>query len=147
MAVFIPFDESVNAVVNGVVPIGVVCKCVEVGFAHSVRFNIRLVDYVKSVFFAHLEETRVVRIVRGTNGIDVMLLHHFEVEHHILNRANVAGKRVRVVAVYALNFNHSVIEFECAVDNLALTECDGFGNILAHSVDEQGIKFGTFGIP
>ena len=147
MAVFIPFDESVNAVVNGIVPIGVVGKCVEVGFAHSVRLNIRLVNDVKSVFFAHLEETRVVGIVRGTNGIYVMLLHHFEVEHHILNRANVSRKRIRVVAVYALDFYHSVIEFECAVDNLALTESDGFGNIFTHSVDEEGVKLGAFSIP
>ena len=43
--------------------------------AHTMRFHIAFIHHIKSVFITKFIEKRIVRVMAGTNGVDVRLLH------------------------------------------------------------------------
>ena len=83
--VLVPFNHTDGAVKvrfhkEGIVPqgsIGIV--------SHSMRFNIRLVNHIKSVLVAQLIPAGIIGIVTGANCIDIILFHQRNIlQHHLL---------------------------------------------------------------
>ena len=67
----------------------------------AVRLKVRLVDDVQAVTVAELVKTALVRIVRGTHGVEIVLLQKLQVAFDFIARdgaAPVAGKLVPVDA-------------------------------------------------
>ena len=66
------------AVYHAVASVNYAClklACYKRTSVHSAGFLVCLVHYVKSVFIAEIVQVRVVRIVRHTERVDIVLLH------------------------------------------------------------------------
>ena len=66
-------------------------------------FIVRFVNHNKTVFIAKLVKLRAVRIMAGTDTVDIMLLHQAQIPVDLFQRDGKAGNRVAVMAVGAVN--------------------------------------------
>ena len=80
--VFVPFHQGNLPLEEQLPPGRIVGQPVKALFiaseprhGHAVAFEIRLVDDIKTQTVAHLVKTRIVRIVGGADGVDMMCLH------------------------------------------------------------------------
>ena len=97
--------------------------------AAIVRLIVRLIHHIDTVFVAQLIEIRVVRIVRSTHGIQIVLLEQLDVRFHLLTGKVAAGFRRHLAAVYTLEINRFPIQNHLCIvgiiiDNPKLTETD-----------------------
>ena len=97
--VLVALDHALGAVEVGGLPLGVDAE--QLDGAAAVGLEVGLVDDVEAVAVAQGVEARVVRVVGGADGVDVVALHHGDVACHRLERDRVAEVGVRVVAVDA----------------------------------------------
>ena len=61
----------------------ILCKCLLV-ITHSVRLDVCLVNYIKTVFVAERIPTRIIRIVACSYSIHIEFLHDEDILDHIL---------------------------------------------------------------
>ena len=66
---------------------------------HLVGFLVRLGHYIQAVFVAEIVKIIVVRVMRGTDGVDIVLLHQLNIRRVYLVRDIFAVYRIGVVAV------------------------------------------------
>ncbi len=78
-----------------------------------------LVDDVEPVLVAEVVETRIVRIVRGADRVDVVPLHQHHVPHHGLERHGPAEIGVMLVPVDALEHDAYAVDQKVPVPHLA----------------------------
>ena len=83
-------------------------------FPASVTFHIRFTHHVKAKLVAQFIKPRIVRIMRGADGVDIVLLHHGKLFSHPFDRHRIAGIRKHIVTVDAEKFNRSTVDFENA---------------------------------
>ena len=69
------------------------------------RLDVRLANHVHSVAIAQIIPQRAVRIVAGSNRIDVVLLHQFEVANHRLPGDNESALGQELVSIDHLDIN------------------------------------------
>ena len=85
--------------------------------SHTMRFEVSLSGDVDTVFIAKVIPARITWIVAGANGVDVQLLHDFDVLDHALQAHNVSTVRIHLVAVGTLHQHRlSVNEQLCVLD-------------------------------
>ena len=77
--------------------------------AHAVRFQIGFVNDHEAELVAVFEESRVVWIVRGADGVAVGLFQQSEIAEHMRLRRGMAEQRVRVVAVDAARLDGLIV--------------------------------------
>ena len=65
----------------------------------AMAFLIRLVNHIEAVPIAQLDKNGGVRIMRGADGVDIVLLHQGQIPHHMLLRNGGAVKRAAIVAI------------------------------------------------
>ena len=93
----VAFHQSVNAINEGGYP------TFEVGDALvSVVFEVGFVAGVQTIVVVHRIHARIVGIVRGANGVDVVLLHQQDVAEHRFVRHSATEFRIGVLTVYSL---------------------------------------------
>ena len=80
--VLVPLDHADRPLHEGRVPVGDVGEQA----ADAVRFEIGLVHQVDAVLVAQVVPARVVGIVRGPHGVDVVALHQLDVLDHPADR-------------------------------------------------------------
>ncbi len=88
-------------------PVGVVL--------HPVRFDVGLVDDVEPVLVGQLVPARIVGVVAGAHGVDVEPLHQLDVAQHVLLADDVAGARLVLVAVDALDGDRDAVHQQLPV--------------------------------
>ena len=66
-------DHAARTVHNGLRPHRVAAR--HILAAHTMRFHVAFIHHVKAVFIAKLIEKRIVRVMAGTDGVDIRLLH------------------------------------------------------------------------
>ena len=99
--ILIPFIHSAYSVPEMHFPFGIM-RNRSAKFRYScntVTFNIRLVNYINSVFVAKVEEYRVRRVVRGSHTIHIILLEKLNILFRILDRHIISGFRIGIVVV------------------------------------------------
>ena len=97
--------------------------------AHPVRFDVRFVDDVQTVFVAEFVPARVVRIVASANRVDVQRFHQPNIFEHTLFGDRMAGRRVVFVAVDAFDENRLVVDEKLTVADFDLAETDVKGRV------------------
>ena len=87
------------------------------------RFDVRFVQYVKSVRRQGIPLGHI-RIVAGSHGIDVVLLHQPDVLRSSFARHHLAEVRIELVAVHAFDHQLLPIEEDLISLDLRLPEAD-----------------------
>ena len=143
-------DVAHDHALGAVEPGGGVAMVLAEGVVEVVRLGVGLVDHVEPQLVAEVEETRVVRVVRAADGVEVEPLHQHQVLAHGLDRERLGDVGVVVVAVDALNQHAAAVYQEVAVLDLdaAQTGADrGVGGVGAGGLgrgerDEHGVERG-----
>ena len=78
--------------------------------AVAVRLDVRFVKNVETVFVGEVVPLRHIRIMAGSNGIDVVLLHQLDVLDHHFARHDLAGIGVEFVTVHSLDHQLLAVE-------------------------------------
>ena len=107
-----------------------------------VTLDIGLVDYVKAIFVAEVIPVRHVGVVAGAYGVDVILLHQFDVLHHAFAADHAARVGVELVAVHALKRHGLPIDKQLAAAHVHFAEThfltNGFLHYAVHAHQLQG---------
>ncbi len=86
--IFVPFHHAFCTIEIGLFPIVTVREFVPVAdVLHTVRFDVGFVTEVETVFVAELGKTGIVRIVTGTDEIDVVPFENHQVVYHVFERS------------------------------------------------------------
>ncbi len=121
--------------------------------AITVALDVRLVDDVEAVEVAELVPLGVVRVVRGADGVHVVLLHQLDVADHQRAIEVVAGVGAVLVAVDALEERRLPVDQDARVPDLDLAEADPRRDHLDHParavLERQpcGVEIGRVGRP
>jgi hypothetical protein len=92
--------------------------------AHAVGLDVGLGADVEAEFVAEFVEAGVVRVVAGAHRVDIGALHQQQVIEDVLFGEVVAGDRVVVVAVDALDEDGLAVDEELAVLDLGAGEAE-----------------------
>ena len=93
-----------------------------VAILETMALLVSLGNNIQSVLVAEIIPARIVRIMAGTNGIDVHALHHHDVLNHALLTYVVALIRIYLMTVGTLQENRLAIDQELLVLDLHLAE-------------------------
>ena len=154
--VLVTLKQALCAVEIGGCPVGVIGEAVPVCCVHrltraahlnSVRLDVSLVTDVYSEEVAECGEPRVVRIMRGADGVYIVCLHYKKVAEHMVKGNGVTEDRMAVVAVNALCLEFSAVEQDGLVLHVDPAQTDGKTENLVSGMEIQGIKLRPFVIP
>ena len=74
------------------------------------RFDIRLIHDIDSVFVAQRVPARVIRIMGCSHGIDIQFFHYADVTDHLLLGDDIASMSCHLVSVCTLDENRLAID-------------------------------------
>ena len=103
-----------------------------VAIAHTVTLQISFSRHIESILVTKVIPTGIVRIVTGTNGIDVQLLHHLDVLNHALHRYHIAAVRVQLMTVGTLNQDSFSVDQQLSVLDFDMAETNTLANNFQH---------------
>ena len=118
--IFVALDHAHTALHESVQPLGFVGQHV----IDRVGLQVGLIPDIQTILVANIVEARVVGIVRGAHGVEIVALHHQDVGQHIFVRHILAVLVVVVVAVGTLDVNHLAVDQQFAVFDLDFAEAD-----------------------
>ena len=118
----------------------------------AVGLQIRLPDDIQTVFIAELQEIRVIRVVAGAHGVDVMGFQVLYIPQHLLPADGAAGATAPLVAVHALEHDTLAVQKHPAVFQLKFAQTDFQAGALHQStLAQQGdfclVQVRLFGAP
>ena len=120
---------------------------------HAVTFQVAFVNDVQAVVVAQVEEPRIVGVMRGANGVQVVLFHQQNIGPHGGERHGFAGLRMMVVAVGPFDFYGRAVDQENAVFDLDFPEAHFAGGGFEHfacgvlDCQEQSVQMRRFSRP
>ena len=100
----------------------------------SVTLNVSLSSHVDTVFITEVIPYRIIRIVTGTHGIDIKLLHALDVLNHTLTGNNISTIRIKFVTIHTLDIDRLSVYEKLRVLDLHLTEADFCRDIAGNPV-------------
>ena len=101
----------------------------------TMRFQIVFRDHIKAVLITEAVDRRSIRIMAGTDGIDVVLLHSHNILDQFLPGYVSSRDGAEFMTVYSLKHNTFAVEGHNTVFHLKAAETDFFRNdLLEHSV-------------
>ena len=131
---------------------GVPCQR-RVAVTHSVRFEVRFRDDVQSVAVTKLVPVRVIRVVRGAYGVEVVFLENPDVFQHALPRNDVTAVGVHLVAVGAFDEDWLPVDAKLSVFDpdfpKSRVQGDGFERLSGSVFQQHGyaVKCRHFSAP
>ena len=111
------------------------------------RFKVCFVHNVKAEPIAKRQKSRVVGVVAGTDGVDVVLFHDHQIADHVVDRSGRAQHGVAVVAIDALGLDLLSVEVQHAVLDGDVLKANGNIDKFAARMQVQGIEVGRFIVP
>ena len=87
-------------------------------------FHVGFVNHIQAVLVAQFIEIILVRIVRGTNRIDVILLHGEDVPADFFFRDGTSTGCTKFMPVYAIEYNPLAVQFHDAIFHAELPNTD-----------------------
>ena len=101
---------------------------------------IRLADHVEAQPVIQIVEMRRVRIMAGTDRVDVMLLHQPQIAHDLLLRDHRTGHRIRVMPVHAMQRDPLPVHPQHAALGRDLADADMVHNRLAGRLNHDRVQ-------
>ena len=85
------------------------------GQLEPVRFEIRLIDHIKTISVAKRVPIRVVGVMGIADGIDIVSLHQQNIFFHLVRRHPPASVRVKFVVIYTFQLDRFSVKKELLV--------------------------------
>ncbi|OQC24439.1 MAG: hypothetical protein BWX70_02625 [Verrucomicrobia bacterium ADurb.Bin070] len=149
--VLVALNHAGLAVHRGFAETGVADRVARV--AEAMCLEVGLVHHVNPVLIAQVIPARVVGIVAGAYGVDVVALHQQDVFHHAAVRHGIAAVGVHLVAVDAADQDRLAVQQDLAAARFDLAEAhalrDGLDDHAARvpQREQQRVERGIFGRP
>ena len=89
---------------------------------HSVGLHVCLGNHIDAVLVTKVVQEIVVRIVAGTDGVHVELLHYADVLDHTLAGNHITSVRIKFVTVHTLEQHRLAVYQNLGIDYLHLSE-------------------------
>ena len=115
--------------------------------ASTVHFKVCFIKHVDSELVAKQIEFGTVGIVRGSDCVDVQLLHQVNVLSHILKAYGCCGLAVEVMAVNTLELNCYAVNLKYFTVDGYLAEADLFLDLLSICIEVKSVELGILGSP
>ena len=90
----------------------------------AMRFQVGFIDDIKTILITKPVPCRIVGIMTGPHGIDVVLLHELDIPDHRGQRDSLPVHRMNLVSVDPLEQHRLPIDKEPAVPDLHLAEAE-----------------------
>ena len=137
--VFLRVDMANNALDVDFFPLRIVGNTADIAdISKAVRFDVGFRHHKQAVDITQFVKTRIVRVVSGTHGVDVVLLHQLEIFLDAIHSNGAAFAMIVVVTVDAVQHHITVIDPEQTVAHFDITEA----NALWHHF--QNVAVGVF---
>ena len=107
----------------------------------AVSLQIRLPDDIQAVFIAELQEIRVVRVVAGAHGVDIMGFQVLYIPQHLFPADGAAGAAAPLMAVDALEHDTLAVQKHLAVFQFKFAQTDFHASALHQSTLAQQGNF------
>ena len=158
--VLVPSHHAGRAVEDDVLPFGAVIRDGVLVRAHraellpgAVGLEVGLVHHIQAVLVAQVVEARVVGVMAGAHGVDVVPLHVHHIPQHLFHRHAASAPAAPLVAVDALDDDPLAVHQHQAVLHLDAAQAGAAGDLLGAGagfiVDAQGVgvEVGMLGAP
>ena len=137
--VFLRVNMANNALDVDFFPLRIVGNTANIAdISKAVRFDVGFRHHKQAVDITQFVKTRIVRVVSGTHGVDVVLLHQLEIFLDAIHPNGAAFAMIVVVTVDAVQHHITVIDPEQTVAHFDITEA----NALWHHF--QNVAVGVF---
>ena len=113
----------------------------------AVCFDVCLVTDKQTVFIAQLIEARIVRIVRGTDHVDVVTLHDHQIFTDMFERRCMTENRMAVVTVDTAALDLLTVDVNDLILDLNLADTDIDRDIFVASMQHDAIQIRCFVAP
>ena len=113
----------------------------------AMAFMIGLIDHEETVLITQLVEHRRVRVMAGTDGVEVVLLDHLQVALHMIDADHRTGHRIGIMAVDTPELDDIAIQIDLIVFNMNLTQTNAIHNDLVRRLEDQRIQVRLLRIP
>ena len=89
---------------------------------HTMTLKVCFCSHIDTILVAKVIPTGIVRIVTGTNSIDIQLFHNLDILNHALHRYHIAAIWVELVTVGTLYQNSLTIYQQLSIFDFDMTE-------------------------
>ena len=135
----------------GIVVCGILGECF-LSVTHTMALDVGFSRDIDTILIAKVIPARVVRVVAGTVGIDIELLHALDILNHAFHAHTVTTVWVEFMAVNSLDEHRLTIDEQLSVLDFHFSESNFLPDYLSHLVsffmsDEQLIKMWSLSRP
>ncbi|GKT58040.1 hypothetical protein ColTof3_05379 [Colletotrichum tofieldiae] len=117
------------------------------GVVEAMALKIGLVHDPQTELVGELEETGVGRVVRASQGVDVVVLHDEEVALGVLERHSTAEVSVVLVPVHTSDADRHTVDGDEAILELDFTEANVLVDRMGTEGDVDAVQVGSLGGP
>ena len=90
--------------------------------SHTMRFKVCLSSHIDSIFITEVIPARIIRIMTGTNSVDIQLLHNLNILNHALHADYIATIRIYFMTVSTLDQDRLAIDQELCILDFHIAE-------------------------
>ena len=90
--------------------------------SHTMRFKVGLSSHIDSIFITEVIPARIIRIMTGTNSVDIQLLHNFNILNHALHADHIATIRIYFMTVSTLDQDRLAIDQKLCILDFHIAE-------------------------
>ena len=146
--VLVALEHTLNAVEKRFSPILFAGEVIPVADAlHTVSFVVGLVANEEAELVAKGVEARIVRVVAGTDHIEVVALEDVKILEHMVGGSGRAEDGMAVVAVSTVNLDLLTVDVNDTVLDLNGAETDELNDVFLTALDNEGVKLGRLVAP
>ncbi len=124
----------------------VFCECF-FAISHAMTFDVGFGYHIDAVAVAELIPQTVVGIVACANGVDVVLLHYFNVLQHTFGRNDISAVGVEFVAVNTFEEHRQAVYQHLCIFNFHFSETGGYRNYFVAGLGRESVEIWCFGSP
>ena len=95
-----------------------------IAILETMTLLVSLSNHIDTILIAELVPAWIIRIVAGTDSVDIQAFHHLDVLNHALHTQNVTAVRVNLMTVGTLDKHRLTIDKELLVLDFHLAETD-----------------------
>ena len=143
------FDESgivCDPFMRELHPLGIIIFCVIQG-RRPVAFIVRFVDNIQPQFVTELVKIRSVRIVAGTDSVEIIFLDHEQILQHLFRGINGTSHGIGFVTVNAAELDRRSVQQQNSVPDADTAEAHALPDDFMLRVNNQGIKIRGLCVP
>ena len=109
--------------------------------------HVCLCDDINSIAVTEIVPEMMIRIVAGTDRVDIVKLHKLNIADHKIqrNRASVFG--IRFMTIDTLHLDGLAVHVKCVADDLLLLKADLLGSDIFTGLHDERIKIRLFRAP